>query len=325
MTVLGEGDYTYEELEEWGELPEGWEFRDVVDVVVDRDDRVYVFNRGGHPVIVFEADGSFVTSWGDELFTRPHGLTLVDDAEGGQVLWCVDDMGHWVGKFSLQGELLHEIGTRDQGTRKRSGEPFNQPTKVAIDSQSGDLYVSDGYGNSRVHKYTAAGEHLFSWGDYGLESGQFNFPHSVCTDSAGRVYVADRENHRVQIFDREGQFLEKWDGLHRACGLHITDDVVYVGQIMTHLDVNMGNPNLGACVTLHDLQGRRLARLGDVLPGEGLGQFLAPHCISVDSRGDLYVGEVSYSAYINTVGARARMGPELAQTGQALKTSGLTT
>jgi len=81
--------------------------------------------------------------------------------------------------------------------------------------------------------------------------------------------------------------------------LYIKDDIVYVGQILTHLEVNMGNPNLGACVTVHDLQGRRLARLGDVLPGEEPGQFLAPHSIGVDSRGDLYVGEVSWSAYVN--------------------------
>jgi hypothetical protein len=168
---------------------------------------------------------------------------------------------------------------------------------VALDPQSGDLYISDGYGNARVHKYTADGEHLFSWGDYGTDPGQFNFPHSVCTDSAGRVYIADRENHRVQLFDAEGQYLDQWNGLHRACGLHIKDDLVYVGQLLTHLDVNTGNPNLGACVTVHDLQGRRLARLGDALPGEGPGQFTTPHCIGVDSRGDLYVGEVSWSAY----------------------------
>ena len=280
-------------------MPDGWELKDVVDVVVDDRDRVYVFNRGGHPLIVFEQDGRFVRSWGDDLFTRPHGLTLAEDAERGQVIYCVDDMGHWVGKFSLEGELLMQIGTRDQGAPKRSGQPFNQPTKVALDPESGDLYISDGYGNARVHKYTAAGEHLFSWGDYGLDPGEFNFPHSVCTDSAGRVYIADRENHRVQIFDRAGQFLDKWDGLHRACGLYIKDDIVYVGQILTHLEVNMGNPNLGACVTVHDLQGRRLARLGDVLPGEEPGQFLAPHSIGVDSRGDLYVGEVSWSAYVN--------------------------
>ena len=304
MTILGEGEYTYEELADWGELPDGWQFKDVVDIAVDADDRVYVFNRGGHPVIIFEPDGSFVGSWGDGLFTRPHGLTIAPDAERGQVLYCVDDMGHWVGKFSLDGELLMQIGARGQEAPKRSGKPFNQPTKVALDPESGELYISDGYGNARVHKYTAEGAHVFSWGDYGLAPGEFNFPHSVCTDSSGKVYVADRENHRVQIFDREGNYLDRWDGLHRACGLHIDDKAVYVGQILTHLDVNMGSPNLGACVTVHDMHGKLLVRLGDMLPGEGPGQFLAPHSLTTDSRGDLYVGEVSWSAYIN------RLAPE---------------
>ena len=299
MTILGAGDYIYEELADWGELPDGWQFKDVVDIAVDAQDRVYVFNRGGHPVIIFEQDGRFVGSWGDGLFTRAHGLTIVPDDAHGEVLYCVDDMGHWLGKFTLDGELLMQIGTRDQGAPKRSGLPFNQPTKVALDPQSGELYIADGYGNAKVHKYTAQGEHLFSWGDYGLAPGEFNFPHSVCTDSAGKVYVADRENHRVQIFDREGQYLDRWDGLHRACGLHIDNDIVYVGQILTHLEVNMGSPNLGACVTVHDLKGQRLARLGDVLPGEGPGQFIAPHSLATDSRGDLYIGEVTYSAYIN--------------------------
>lgn len=297
MTLLGDGTHTYEELPAWGELPDGWEYKDVVDIAVDADDRVYVFNRGGHPVIVFEADGRYVTSWGEGLFTRPHGLTIAADKAHGQVLYCVDDTGHWIGKFSLDGELLMQIGTRDQGAPRRSGKPFHQPTKVALDPASGDLYIADGYGNARIHKYSAAGEHLFSWGDYGTDPGQFNFPHSVCTDGAGKVYVADRENHRVQVFDREGRHLDQWDGLHRACGLHIAADTAYVGQILTHLDVNEGDPNLGACVTVHDLEGKRLARLGDALPGEGPGQFTAPHSVAVDSRGDLYVGEVAWSAY----------------------------
>ena len=297
MIRLGSGDYTYEELEAWSDLPAGWEYRDVVDVAVDADDRVYVFNRGGHPVVVFEADGTYVGSWGEGLFTRPHGLTVADEPPHGQVFFWVDDQGHWIGKFSLDGVLLMQIGERDRGAPARSGAPFNQPTKMALDPQGEHLYIADGYGNARVHKYSAAGEHILSWGEYGLDPGQFNFPHSVCTDAAGKVYVADRENHRIQVFDPDGQFLDKWDGLHRACGLHIAGDTVYVGQILTHLSVNQGDPNLGACVTVHDLQGRRLARLGADLPGEGPGQFTAPHSIAVDSRGDLYVGEVAWSAY----------------------------
>ena len=294
---LGSGEYTYEEVADWAQLPDGWDFKDAVDVVIDSQDRVYVFGRGGHPIVVFERDGRFVNSWGEGLFTRPHGLTLTSDEDQGEVLYCVDDEGHWIGRFSLDGELLLSIGARDEGAPRRSGRPFHRPTKVALDPKTGELYISDGYGNAKIHKFTAEGQHLFSWGDYGTDPGTFNFPHSVCTDSAGKVYVADRENHRVQIFDDRGTYLDQWNNLHRPCGLHIENDVVYIGQLPSHLGVNQGDPNLGACVSIHNLAGERLARLGAALPGEQPGQFTAPHSIAVDSHGDLYVGEAAWSAY----------------------------
>ena len=298
MTVkLGSGAYTYEEIADWAQLPNGWHFIDAVDVVVDSQNRVYVFNRGSHPIVVLERDGSFVTSWGGGLFTRPHGLTLTSDQEHGEVLYCVDDDGHWIGKFSLDGELLTSIGTRDQGTPRRSGRPFNRPTKVAVEPETTELYISDGYGNAKIHKYSPDGRYLFSWGDYGTDVGTFNFPHSICTDSTGKVYVADRENHRIQIFDSQGTYLTQWNNLHRPCGLHIENDIVYIGQLPTHLDVNEGDPNLGASVSIHNLEGDCLSRLGDVLAGEKPGQFTSPHGIAVDSYGDLYVGEVAWSAY----------------------------
>jgi len=283
----------YEELAHWAKLPEAWTLREVADVVVDSQDRVYVFNRGEHPVMVFERDGSFVESWGEGLFIRPHGLTLGPD----ETLYCVDDGGHCIRKCSLDGQVLMTIGTPGEPAPRQSGGPFNQPTKVAFDPNTGDLYVADGYGNARVHKYSADGEHLLSWGEYGTDPGQFNLVHSIATDSEGKVYIADRESHRVQIFDHRGNYLDQWNDLHRPCGLHIKGDLAYIGQLPTHLSVNADYPNLGACVSIHDLTGRRLARLGDVRPGEEPGQFTAPHGLAVDSRGDIYVGEVSWSAY----------------------------
>ena len=290
---LGSGDYVYKELADWAKLPEGWTFMEVPDVAVDSQDRVYVFNRGEHPMMVFEPDGSFITSWGEELFVRPHGLTLGPD----ETLFCVDDMAHCVYQCSLDGEVLMTIGTPGKPAPRLSGEPFNQPTKVAFDPKSGDLYISDGYGNPRVHKYSAAGEHLFSWGEHGTDPGQFNLVHSMATDAEGRVYIADRENHRVQVFDDQGNYIYQWNNLHRPCGLHIQGDQAYIGQLLTHLAVNADYPNLGACVSIHDLTGRRLAKLGEALPGEAPGQFTTPHGLAVDSRGDLYVGEVSWAAY----------------------------
>ncbi|MFQ6039366.1 MAG: peptidyl-alpha-hydroxyglycine alpha-amidating lyase family protein [Candidatus Poribacteria bacterium] len=292
-TRLGSGDYVYEELADWAKLPEGWSFKEVADVVVDSQDRVYVFNRGEHPMMVFEQDGSFVAAWGEGLFTRPHGLTLGPDG----ALYCADDDGHCIRKCSLDGQLLMTIGTPGEPAPRQSGKPFNRPTKVAFDPKTGDLYISDGYGNAKVHKFSADGKHLFSWGDYGTDPGQFNLVHSICTDREGKVYIADRENHRVQIFDEQGNYLGQWNNLHRPCGLHIEGELVYIGQLPTHLAVNADYPNLGACVSIHDMTGHRLAKLGDVRLGEKPGQFTAPHGLAVDSHGDIYVGEVSWSAY----------------------------
>jgi DNA-binding beta-propeller fold protein YncE len=292
-TMLGSGAWTYEELADWPHLPQGWSFKEVADVAVDARDRVYVFNRGEHPVMVFEADGTFVGSWGEGLFVRPHGLTLGPDG----ALYCVDDGGHAIFKCTLEGQVLMTIGTPGQPAPRGSGRPFNQPTKVAFAPHGDELYIADGYGNARVHKYTAGGQHLLSWGAYGTDPGQFNLVHSVATDGEGRVYVADRESHRVQIFDAQGRYLEQWNNLHRPCGLLVAGEHAYIGQLPTHLAVNADYPNLGACVTIHDLSGRRLARLGDVRPGEEPGQFTAPHGLAVDSQGSLYVGEVSWSAY----------------------------
>jgi hypothetical protein len=236
---------------------------------------------------------SFVASWGEGLFTRPHGLTLGPD----ETLYCVDDGAHCIRKFSLEGEVLQTIGVPGEPAPRQSGQPFNQPTKVAFDPQTGDLFIADGYGNARVHKFSADGRHLFSWGTYGTDPGQFNLVHSIATDGNGNVYVADRESHRVQVFDGQGEVIGQWNNLHRPCGLHIQDGLAYIGQLPTHLAVNARYPNIGACVTLHDLSGRRMARLGGAHPGEEPGQFTAPHGLAVDSKGDIYVGEVSWSAY----------------------------
>ena len=292
-TRLGAEDYIYEELADWAQLPEGWSFHEVADVVADAQDRVYVFNRGEHPMIIFEQDGSFVTSWGEDLFSRAHGVTVGPD----EMLYCVDDGDHSIRKCTPDGEVLMTIGTPDEPAPAHSGQPFNRPTKVAFDPKTDELYISDGYGNARVHKYSPDGKHLFSWGEYGTDPGQFNLVHSVCTDSNGKVYIADRESHRVQIFDEDGRYLDQWNNLHRPCGLHIEDDLVYIGQVPTQLEVNADYPNIGGCVTIHDLNGDRLARLGDVWRGEGPGQFISPHGIAIDSHEDIYVGEVSFAAY----------------------------
>jgi DNA-binding beta-propeller fold protein YncE len=179
-----------------------------------------------------------------------------------------------------------------------SGQPFNRPTKVARDPKTGDIYISDGYGNARVHKYTSDGKYLFSWGECGTDPGQFNLVHSVVLDRAGRVFVADRENHRIQIFDSQGKFLAIWNNVHRPCGLHIAgegEELVYVGELAPPFPFSQNYPNVGGRISIYDLKGNRLARLGDIRAGEEPHQFLAPHGLAVNSRGDIYIGEVSWT------------------------------
>lgn len=285
----------YRVLEGWGELPEGWSYMEATSVAVDSQDRVYVFNRGAHPVIVFDREGRFLRSWGEGLFRRPHGITIGPD----DTLWLADDGDHTVRQFTSEGRLLLTLGTPGRPAPAHSGEPFNRPTHLAVGPRTGNLYVSDGYGNSRVHVYDPAGRYLFSWGEPGTDPGCFNIPHNIATDADGYVYVADRENHRVQVFDDRGRFVTQLVNLHRPCALYCDrrdGGRLYVGELPTHLAVNAEVPNIGARVSILTLQGELLGRVGDRFPGEAPGQFIAPHGVAVDSRGDLYVAEVSFTA-----------------------------
>lgn len=290
--TLGSGKFTYEVDGDWAKLPSGWTFREVADVAVDGDDNVYVFNRSEHPMIVFDRDGNFLKSWGEDTFARAHGVTFGPDG----YLWCCDDGDHTVRKCTLDGEVVQTLGTANDPAPAGSGKPFNRPTKVAFDA-NGDLYISDGYGNAKVHRFTAAGEHISSWGDYGNDPGEFNLVHSVVTDGDGKVYIADRENHRVQIFDSNGKYLTQWNNMHRPCGIHIEGDLCYIGELPTHLPVNADYPNIGSRVSIYDLDGNLLARLGAAHMGEELDQFIAPHGITVDSHNDIYLGEVSWTSW----------------------------
>jgi len=293
-TKMGGGNFTYEVLIDWAKMPAGWSFLEAVDVAVDSRDRVYVFCRGQHPLIVFDRDGNFLNSWGEGQFKRPHGITIDPDDQ----LYCVDDGDHVVRKYTPEGKLLLTLGTSGQASPFQQGLPFNRPTKVAIDPKTGDVYVTDGYGNSRVHKYAPDGHHLFSWGQPGSDPGEFNLPHSVCTDTEGYVYVADRENHRVQIFDSQGRYLSQWNNMHRPCGLLIPgngEQSCYIGELAPSLAINENFPNLGPRISIYNLKGERLTRLGDMRPGEEPHQFWAPHGMATDSHGNLYVAEVSWS------------------------------
>lgn len=291
--LMGSGEFLYEVAEGWGKLPDDWSYREVAAVGVDRKDQVYVFSRGAHPIIIFDSEGNFLRSWGEGVFKRPHGVTMGTD----DTIFLTDDGDHTARKCTLDGKVLLTLGIPGKPAPYQSGEPFNRCTHVAF-SPKGEIYVSDGYGNSRVHKYTPAGKLMLSWGEPGSDPGQFNIVHNICTDKNGYVYVADRENHRIQVFDPNGKFETQWHNMHRPCALYMDTGPIplcYLGELGPGLPVNKDIPNLGPRLSILDMEGKVLVRLGDIRGGEGPGQFIAPHGIALDSKGNLYVGEVSWT------------------------------
>jgi DNA-binding beta-propeller fold protein YncE len=294
--TIGSGAFLFRAEPTWGKLPDGYAFGDVAAVGADRRDRVYVFHRGEHPMVVFDRDGNFLRSWGDGVFTRAHGVHMGPD----DTIWCTDDGDHTVRQCTLDGRILLEIGLPGRPAPYMGGEPFNRCTHTALSPQ-GEIYVSDGYGNARVHKFAPDGRLLLSWGGPGTDPGQFNIPHNITCDADGWVYVADRENHRVQVFDGHGRYETQWNNMHRPSGLFMTAGkcpLCYIGELGPHLPVNLDVPNIGPRISVYDHTGALLARV-QATPsrGTGSGQFISPHGLAVDSRGDLYVGEVAYTSW----------------------------
>jgi len=261
----------YEVVKGWGRLPKGWVYTQVAGVAVDSKDRVLILCRGEHPIIVFTREGEFIESWGEGTFSNAHGAYI----DGEDNFYCVDSADHTVRKYAKDGELVLTLGEKNRPAPP--GKPFNKPTDLA-QASNGDLYVTDGYGNSSVHRFTAEGELIQSWGGPGIGPGQFNLPHGVWVDEK-KVYVADRQNNRVQIFTLDGAYVEEWDNLLRPC------DIFFDKRGRVHV------AELTHRVSILNKRGEALARIG----GEEsftLGQFVAPHCLWKDSHGALYVGEV---------------------------------
>ena len=291
--ILGEGDFRYEALAEWEKLPDGMSLLETPGVAVDSNDQVYAFTRNpDNPVVVLDADGNLVRTFGQGIFgKRSHGILIGPDDS----VWCVDDGIHTITKFTPEGELLLTIGATNQPAPIWSGQPFNRPTHAAVSPNTGDIFITDGYGNSRVHKYTSEGELVLSWGEPGIDAGQFIRPHNVAVDSDDLVYVADREAHRVQVFDADGHFVTMWNNIHRPDGMTLgPDGNIYVGELNGMGGVDDA-PGLGHRVSILSRSGELLARFGDPEEGEEPGKFIAPHGIAVDSRGDIYVGEVAFT------------------------------
>jgi DNA-binding beta-propeller fold protein YncE len=300
MRKFGAGEFQFHVVDNWAQRPRCWPFTDVVGVAVDSLDRVYVLNRGPHPMMVFDSDGQFIRSWGEGDFVNPHAVHI--DAE--DYVWCADDFGHAIHKFDTSGARLLTLGTPkvysdtgfngvDYDTVKRAAGPFHRPTKATI-APSGEIYVTDGYGNARVHVFSSEGKLLRSWGEPGREPGQFRLPHGVVVDASETVYVADRENNRIQVFNSQGEFVAKWEGARQPNDLVIVDEKY------------MFMAECGHRVSVWNLDGNMLGQWGqDEGPSNDAGLFMLPHGIAVDSRGVVYVGEVCDTATRFDRGSRA--------------------
>ena len=272
---VGSGDFVYEFAPDWPQVPDDIELGWVAAVAVDDSDRVLVYSRSEVPLILFDRDGGFVSGWQGVLDQQAaHGLFI--DPEGN--VWCTEYETHCVRKMSPTGELVMTLGT--PGQPGAEGEPFRRPTDVAFDSH-GYIYVSDGYDNARVHKYTADGQLLISWGSPGTGPGEFDISHCVRVDRDDRVLVCDRTNNRIQLFDTDGNYLEEWGGFLEPDTIHIDEnDVVYVAELQQR-------------VSILNLQGELLCRWGRSERTDTPGEFKGcPHGIWTDSHGDLYISEV---------------------------------
>jgi DNA-binding beta-propeller fold protein YncE len=306
--VVGSGEFRYRAVPGWPQLPQGWSFYEVAGVAVDSRDRVFVFSRSDHPVCIFESDGTFVGSWGEGLLTHAHGITIAPD----DTVWCTDDWNHSVRQFTPEGQLLQILGTPgvpsdtginglDYRSILRAAGPFNLPTNVAR-ARDGSLYISDGYGNCRVHKFDSQGHLLFSWGTPGAGPGEFNLPHGIAVDTDGLVYVADRENSRVQVFTPEGSYLREWTATARPMQVRFdSQGLAWVCDLGWRAgkfpwQTPPTDPPEGAHVRAFDRTGRLVTKFGGSDDPCAPGQFFAPHDLALDSRGNIYVGEVVQSA-----------------------------
>jgi DNA-binding beta-propeller fold protein YncE len=262
----------YKPVANWPQLPEKMTLGPVSAVATDAEDRVFVFHRGPKPVLIFDRDGKFLRSWGDEHIKTAHGLRIDKDGN----IWIADIGHHQVMKFNADGKLLLTLGKKGEAGDKP--DQFDRPTDIAV-APSGDFYVSDGYGNSRVLKFSAHGKLITQWGKKGKGEGEFNLPHTIVLDAKGRVIVGDRENNRIQVFDADGKFLEQWNESGAPYGLFLAKDRLFVAD------------GVANWVRVLDLNGKSLGRWGE--KGTAPGQFQLPHMLCVDSKGSVYVTEIN--------------------------------
>ncbi len=283
---------TYEVDANWPKKPAGTYWGSVPGIAVDAKDNVYVFTRAQLPVQVYDANGKFLRGWGKGIGSSHH---IKIDHEGN--VWIADMGNHVVEKYTPEGKLLLTIGTK--GKAGRDKEHLNKPTDMAV-TPAGDVFVSDGYGNQRVVHFDKDGKFVNEWGELGHGPGQFSIPHAIALDSKGRLYVADRNNVRIQVFDQKGKFLEEWRNLIVPWGFHMTakDELWVCGSSPMQWrkeDNSLGCPPKDQIFMKFSTEGKllQLFTLPKGLDGlERPGDVNWVHAIALDSKGNMYLGDI---------------------------------
>ncbi len=280
----------YKAVSNFFKFPEGMSSGESSAVAVNSKGHIFLFQRVKPMLAEYDEHGAFIRSIGEGLFTHPHGLRI--DAEDN--LWTTDDGNHLVLKIDPSGKVLLVLGRIN--TAAEADWLFNRPADVAF-AKNGDVYVADGYGNSRIVKFDRDGNFIKAWGKYGSGTGEFDLPHTVVVDREGRVYVGDRENQRIQIFDADGKFLRQWTNIGYPYGLVITPDQ----------HVWMADGGYDRIVEL-DQEGRILGAFGE--PGHKPGQMAWAHFIAVGPDQTIYLADVlnwRFQVFVRAESAEKRL------------------
>lgn len=276
----------------WPSRPADLQWGAVPGITVDKNDHVYVFTRSDPPVQVFDTQGKLLRTWGKGI-DKSHHIRV--DSEGN--IWTTDIGNHVVEKYTPDGKLLQTLGTK--GKAGRDASHFYMPTDVAV-TKTGDVYVSDGYGNARIVQFDKSGKFVRDWGELGAKPGQFSIPHSIVANSKGVLYVADRNNARIQVFDLQGKLLDVWNNIVIPWGLWMTanDELWVAGSSVMQwrpADTNLGCPPKDQIFLRFNSDGKLLQMFALPKGLDGLerpGEVNWVHCIAFDSSGNMYLGDI---------------------------------
>jgi sugar lactone lactonase YvrE len=287
--IVGTGEYRYELVEGWEKLPDGMSHPDVAAVRYCPDTgHVFVFNRSADPVLRFTTAGELVDAWGGEYFpdTRgPHGMHLPGDG----TMLLADTRRDSVERYRYNGERLGSIPASQLPVGQ---SPFDKPTGALV-HPNGSTYITDGYGNSFLHRYDAAGGREATWGRPGQGPLEFAIPHGIALAPDGNLLVADRENHRIQVISPGGEYLGEIRGLFRPCAIQVAEDgTMFIPELGADTTGPLAGRPVPSRVTVLAPDGSVAARWGDH-DGLPAGNFVAAHDICLDDEGSVYVAEVT--------------------------------